>query len=150
MRIMTHPDYSQAPIAGAARREAEAQDRIKAKLPGPDGAGARFRQQHGYLVDFILSEMKLGNDYRSVLAGFGPNFGLAIVTMAMNSPVKQPDKLCMLFLERLADDVRSHLDRLREGGMNHLEGLVDIGGDGTLTDSDFLADLPKTPKGDDT
>jgi hypothetical protein len=149
-RIMTHPDYSKAPAADAMRRASEARDRIKAKLPGPDGAAARFRQQHGNLGDFILSEMNLGNDYRSVLTGFGPNFALAIVTMAMNSPVKQPDKLCILFLERLADDVRSHLDRLRNSGMSHQEGFVDIGDDGTLTDSDFRDELPKTPKGDDT
>jgi hypothetical protein len=123
---MPAPDYSQAPLANAARREADERDAVKAKLPGRQGAAARFRQTHGHLSDFIVSEFQLGNGVDSLVAAFGPNFATAITAMAVNS--EHPEKLALLFLEKLAEDVRGNLMRLASGHSRPGERMIVTGG----------------------
>jgi hypothetical protein len=145
-RKMPRLDFSQAPEADARRRDVEAKDRVEALLPGPDGAAARFRQQHGLLGDFVINELLLGNDLGSVLAGLGPNFALAIISATMNASVEFPDQLAMSFLETLADDLHSAFHRLRSSGMNRLEGNVTIDTrTGQVTDFDFRERLKRPP-----
>jgi hypothetical protein len=151
---MPTPDFSNAPNAARARRECDELDAIKANIAGPGGAAARFRRQHGHLSDFIISELKLGNDYTAVLSGFGPSFALAIVTACLNSPVTRPEELAKLFVKRLIDDVRGQFDRLKDGRMNDAkEGFITVEGD-KITDTDFRTDLakqlwPRKPEPDD-
>jgi hypothetical protein len=135
-----------APKHDAVRARLAARDAVTAKKPGIEGAAARFRQQHGNICDFLMSEgARDDNDDDAsgvAAAGYGPNFHAAIVQCAVNSG--DPMGNAKAFLEWLADAVITDIERLQSGDTSRAGSYVEVQiGSGEIRDYDVLNELKR-------
>jgi hypothetical protein len=130
--------FADAPWHSAIRERTNAEDKIKALIPGAEGAGARFRQQHGHLSDFVLKELAQETPFGGIAFGMGSNFANGIVNFAMNTD--HPEAAALSLLKKIGEQVREEIQRVKETPDMDREGFVVVS-DGKISDYKVEHDL---------